>query len=143
MKIEGSLYHAGHELELNKLRMPPEIVQRIEHYLNAGWTPQSILEKVQSRLLSYSRSLIVQLTIAGESDIDSREHYVQIKDITYYLKARMPERVYRFHERDEESLAIMIDFYDGTEGQDTPFFYYQPETDDNSSFKLGECSEII
>lgn len=50
-QVSGSLRHIGHEKELNKLPMPPEVVAQIEEYLRDGWAPQHILKKIQRKLL--------------------------------------------------------------------------------------------
>lgn len=81
------------------------------------------------------------MIIVDESDVNSREHYIKKKDISYYLKSRMPELVYRFDERDERSVAAMVEYYSETEEEDSPFFYFQPKTTDNNSFSIGKCSE--
>uniref|UniRef100_A0A914UH86 MULE transposase domain-containing protein n=1 Tax=Plectus sambesii TaxID=2011161 RepID=A0A914UH86_9BILA len=100
--------------------MPHDVIEEIEGYLQEGWTPQSIVQKIQQK-----------------SDENSRQHYIRLKDVTYYLKSRLPERVFRFHAKDEISLDLMIAFYADVDGVDTPFLHYMPKTSENDNFQLA------
>lgn len=147
VSVTCCLAHYKHDKNAAKLHLPDSVRLQIANYVRDKRSIDWILEKFRGKLLCFSFMLLLgpadmfvtddyKQTSEGEM-IFSKSNFIVRDDIKNVVNA-FGLTLYERHTDDAISIDLLVK--EAASRKDNPFFYYHPQTADNSIFTLGKLT---